>query len=275
MIRKLFSNKYFIILVLVTVLLVIAMIFSVNKSYETSASDNIIIKITMPVQRLVYNVSSGVRNFFSHFGDISEIRNENKKLKSEISQLESTVERYKSYQAENERLRTLLDLQDTYKDFKLTAANVTGKDSSRWFLSITLDKGTDDGLALTNAVITNEGLVGHITDIGSNWARVTTILDLQSTVAVTVERTDDLATVDGDIDLAENGLCKMTYIPKDYALTVGDIIKTSGLGGVYPKGLNVGKIKEIHPENQGVSQYADVIPAVNFDRIYEVYVITN
>ena len=75
MIRKLFSNKYFIILVLVTVLLVIAMIFSVNKSYETSASDNIIIKITMPVQRLVYNVSSGVRNFFSHFGDISEIRN--------------------------------------------------------------------------------------------------------------------------------------------------------------------------------------------------------
>ena len=85
----------------------------------------------------------------------------------------------------------------------------------------------------------------------------------------TVAKSSVLSTVTATV------LCKMTYIPKDSALTVGDIIKTSGLGGVYPKGLNVGKIKEIHPENQGVSQYADVIPSVNFDRIYEVYVITN
>lgn len=275
MIKKLFSNKYFIILLVVTLLLIVTMIFSVNKSYETKATDNIIIKITMPVQKFVYSVSSGVRNFFSHFGDISEIKQENKELNDKISKLESTVERYKAYQTENERLRNMLDLKDTYKDFELTAANVTGKDSSRWFLSLTLDKGTDDGLNMSDTVITNEGLVGHITDIGTNWARVTTILDSQSTVAVIVERTDDLATVDGDIDLAESGLCKMTYISKDSALTVGDVIKTSGLGGVYPKGLNVGKIKEIHPENQGVSQYAEVTPSVNFDRIYEVFVITN
>ncbi len=275
MIKKLFSNKYFVILLCVTVLLIVAMLFSVNKSYETKASDNVIVKVTMPVQKFVYGISSGIRGFFSHFGDIAEIRAENEKLNKRISMLESTVERYKTYKTENERLRSLLGIQNTYKDFELTAANVIAKDSSRWFLSVTLDKGTNDGLEMADAVITYDGLVGHITDIGTNWARVTTILDSQSTVAVIVDRTEDIATVDGDIDLSEKGLCKMTYISKDSKITVGDVAKTSGLGGVYPKGITVGKITEIYSENQGVSQYAEVTPAVNFDKIYEVYVITN
>ena len=90
-----------------------------------------------------------------------------------------------------------------------------------------------------------------------------------------VERTEDFATLDGDVDLSANGLCKMTYIPKDSTITVGDTIKTSGLGGVYPKGINVGKITVIHPENQGVSQYAEVEPYVDFNKLYEVFVITN
>ena len=90
-----------------------------------------------------------------------------------------------------------------------------------------------------------------------------------------VSRTDDLATVDGDIDLLESGLCKMTYIAKGSNLTVGDLVETSGLGGTYPKGISVGKIKEIHLETQGISQYAVIEPSVDFSRIYEVFVITN
>lgn len=275
MIRKLFNNKYFVILLVVTVILIIAMIFSMNKSYETKASDNIIIKITMPIQNFFYNASSGVRNFFSHFGDIYELKQENQALQDKITKLEDTIEKNNVYKVENERLREMLNLEDTYKEFDLVAANVTGKDSSTWFLSLTIDKGTDDGLEMSDTVITSDGLVGHITDIGTNWARITTILDSQSTVAVSVDRTEDLATVDGDIDLAADGLCKMTYISKDSTITLGDIAKTSGLGGVYPKGISVGKIIKIHPENKGVSQYAEVEPAVNFNRIYEVYVITN
>ena len=75
--------------------------------------------------------------------------------------------------------------------------------------------------------------------------------------------------------MSANGLCKMTYIPKDSTITIGDTIKTSGLGGVYPKGINVGKITVIHPENKGVSQYAEVEPCVDFNKLYEVFVITN
>ena len=275
MIKRLFSNKYFIIIFAVTILLLITLVFSINRSYETKASDNIVVRITMPIQKFVYNISSGVNDFFSHFGDTAKLKTENDKLKEQIAKLKSDISRNKSYKDENERLRSLLSLSDTYSDFKLVAANVTGKDSSQWFLSITIDKGTDDGLKMSDAVITYDGLVGHITDIGKNWARITTILDSKSTVAVIVERTQDLATVDGNIDLSEKGLCKMTYISKDSTVTVGDIAKTSGLGGVYPKGLMVGKIKEIHSENQGVSQYADIEPAVNFDKIFEVMVITN
>lgn len=275
MIRKLFTNKYFVILLIVTIILIIGMIFSVNKSYETSPNDNFLIKLTMPVQKFIAGISENVRGFFSHFGNIAELRQENEKLKNQITQLEEKNHRNEIYKTENERLRSMLDIKDSYKDFKLVAANVTGRDSSTWFLSITIDKGTKHGLAMTDTVITPDGLVGHITDIGSDWAMITTILDSQSTVAVMVERTEDLATVDGDIDLSANGLCKMTYIPKDSSITVGDIAKTSGFGGVYPKGITVGKILKIHPENKGVSQYAEIEPAVNFDRIYEVFVITN
>lgn len=275
MIKKLFSNKYFIIMLIVTILLIVTMIFSVNNSYETTAADNIIVKITMPIQKLVYGASSNVRGFFEHFGDIYELKNENKELKSNISSLKSEIEKYKVYKTENDRLRSMLGLKDTYKNFELESANIIGKDSTRWFLSLTIDKGTDNGIEMSDTVITPDGLVGHISDLGKDWARITTILDSQSTVAVVVERTTDLATVDGDIDLSEKGMCKMTYIPKDSTLTVGDIAKTSGLGGVFPKGINVGKIMEIHPENQGVSQYAEILPSVDFNKIYEVFVITN
>ena len=275
MIRKLFNNKYFVILLIVTIILIVTMIFNLNKSYETKQSDNFIMKITMPVQKAAYNISSGIRGFFSHFGDISVLRQENEKLENKITQLEEKIQRNEMYKTENERLRSMLNLKDTYKEFDLVAANVTGKDSSTWFLSLTIDRGTDDGLEMADTVITYDGLVGHITDIGSDWARVTTILDSQSTVAVVVERTEDLATIDGDIDLAANGLCKMTYISKDSSITVGDIAKTSGLGGVYPKGISVGKISKIHSENKGVSQYAEVEPFVDFNRIYEVFVIKN
>jgi len=275
MIRKLFNNKYFVILLIITVILIIAMIFSMNKSYQTNASDNIITKITMPLQKFFYNTSSGVRGFFSHFGDISELKKENNELRDKITELENELEKNNIYKTENERLRSMLNLEDTYKEFELVAANVTGKDSSTWFLSLTIDKGTNDGIAMSDTVITPDGLVGHITDIGTNWARITTILDSQSTVAVSVDRTEDLATIDGDIDLSADGLCKMTYISKDSTITVGDIAKTSGLGGVYPKGISVGKIVKIHPENKGVSQYAEIEPSVKFNRIYEVYVITN
>ena len=275
MIKKLFTNKYFVILVIVTILLIVGMIFSLNRSYETTTSDNLIMKITMPVQRFFAGLAENVRGFFSHFGDISELKKENENLSAEIKQLKSKNQRNETYKIENERLRKMLNLKDTYKDFNLVAANVTGRDSSTWFLSVTLDKGSDDGLKMADTVITPYGLVGHITDIGTDWAMVTTILDSQSTVAVMVERTEDFATVDGDVDLAGNALCKMTYIPKDSTITVGDTIKTSGLGGVYPKGINVGKITKIHPENKGVSQYAEVEPYVDFNKLYEVFIITN
>ncbi len=275
MIKKLFNNKYFVILLIVTVILIIGMIVTINKSYETSKKDNFVMRLTMPVQKFAYNISSGVRGFFSHFGDIAELKEQNENLKNKITDLEGQLEKNNIYKTENERLRAMLNINDTYKEFDLVAANVTGKDSSNWFLSLTIDKGTDDGLKMTNTVITPDGLVGHITDIGKNWARITTILDSQSTVAVVVERTEDLATIDGDVDLSADGLCKMTYISKNSSITVGDTAKTSGLGGVYPKGIAVGKISKIHPENKGVSQYAEISPTVNFNRIYEVYVIRN
>ena len=117
MIKKLFNNKYFVILLIVTLVLIIGMIFTLNKSYETKTSDNIIMRITMPFQKAVHAVSEKTREFFEHFGNIAELNRENQKLKTTVTQLEEKVQKNNMYKVENERLRAMLNIKDTYKDF--------------------------------------------------------------------------------------------------------------------------------------------------------------
>ena len=96
MIKKLFNNKYFVILFIVTILLIVGMIFSINRSYETTASDNLIIKITMPVQKFFSGIAENVKGFFSYFGDTAELNNENERLSAEIEQLKAELAQIKS-----------------------------------------------------------------------------------------------------------------------------------------------------------------------------------
>ena len=168
MIKKLFTNKYFIILLLVTFLLILSLIFSNTIGRDVLPSDNLLVKITAPVQRLFTGIATNIGGFFNHFGDIAALREENEKLRQENSSLENTIRRYQNYEKENTRLKAMLDIQDTYTDFETVAANVIGKDPGTWFQSFIIDKGTKDGLVEFDTVITPDGLVGYISALGSD-----------------------------------------------------------------------------------------------------------
>ena len=181
------------------------------------------------------------------------------------------LERYKD---ENERLRMMLELKSNAQDKDMVGCEVIAKDPGNWFYSFTVDKGSHHGIKVDDAVISNQGLVGRVTDVGHNWAKVLTIIDADSSVGASISRTQNLAIVDGDLSLADSGQCMMNFITNDSSLVVvGDTVVTSGLGGVYPAGVLIGTVSEIKSDAMGYSQYAVIDTAVDFERIREVMII--
>jgi len=118
-------------------------------------------------------------------------------------------------------------------------------------------------------------LVGYISDAGTNWARVTALTDPASAVGASIVRSRDFGIVEGDVILGRRGQTRLAYIARDTNIIIGDYVETSGMGGIFPHGLLIGRVLEIRPDLQGISQYAIIETAVDFGRLTEVFVITN
>ena len=271
--RGLFANKYFVLLLTITIFLLVMMAIYTDNREKVTFGEDLVGAVVMPFQTLFTASSKGVGGFFEYFADSKKLTQENKQMSEKIDELNNTIRNIEEFKLENERLKSMLDLKKDMGNYDLVGAEVIAKDPGNWFNTFTIDKGTSSGLAVREAVITSKGLVGYIYEIGTNYAKVVTIIDTNSSTGSLVVRTRDIAMIEGDLELGMDGLCKMTYISKDASVITGDLIETSGLGGIYPKGILIGKIREIRPETHSVSQYAVVEPVVDFERITEVFVI--
>ena len=269
-----FRNRRIVLLVIVTIILLLIMAFFTVGRAKVSVVEDLIGAITTPVQKLFTSVSQGITGFFGNFKDKRDLESKNKELQEQVYQLENQLRAVDGYKAENERLRDMIDLKNDMREFEATAAQVIAKGPGNWYNTFTIDKGTSSGLQVNHAVITSRGLVGFISEIGTNWAKVTAITDTNSSVGAIIVRTGDITVVDGDMTLGNDGYCRMLYLGKNAGATVGDLVETSGLGGIYPKGILIGKIIEIKADVYSLSQYAVIEPAVNFDRIDEVFVVS-
>lgn len=198
---------------------------------------------------------------------------ENKLLKSQIVQLETMARDSEEYKNENERLRSLLEFKEKEQNYQTIGAEVIAKEPGNWFQIFTINRGTMDGIEQGCAVINSQGLIGYIFEIGTTWAKVATIIDVDTNVGALLTKTGEQAVIEGDMELSREGLCKMVYIPKNASIMIGDSVETSGLGGVYPKGLFIGRIKEINTQQGELYKEVVVEPAVDFQRIREVLVV--
>lgn len=203
-------------------------------------------------------------------------------MQNRLEELEQQVARMseenRSAQAaleENERLRELLNLQQAHSDFTFVSAAVTGRSASSWTNTLTISKGSAAGLEVDMCVVTEQGyLVGVISDVGPNWATVTTLIDPQTTIGARIERTGDAAILTSDLDHMSAGTCSLSYLSSEAALEVGDAVVTSGLGGVYPAGVTVGTVLEEGTTASGMERYAVVEPTVELGGLKQVFVIT-
>lgn len=267
------NKKSGILGIVITIIILILIVIFSNREANTSFFENFANKLVMPVQNgLVYfkNKICGNSTFFT---DINNLKTENKELKEENSQLEQSLRELENIKTENETLKEYLGLTEKYGEYKTIPAYVINKDISNYSKIIVINVGKDDGIEENMTVIADEGLVGHVISVTDNTAKVRTIIDTSSSISCLMSTNRDSIVCKGTLD--SNLELKAMYIPTDANLVQGDTVDTSGLGGIYPKGIHVGTVKKIVSSKNITDRYAVIETAVDFDKLNTVLVVKN
>lgn len=273
--RDFFKSTRFKILVAVFIVLCAFMLRATWSGGLTPMSSQVMSFITTPLQRISASISDSVGGVFNRFFRAGEIEQENEQYQEKIRILNQQLADLEKYKRENEQLREYLDIKDQHSDFTFASASVIGRDAVDRFYSFTIDAGSEAGIAEYDPVITSGGLVGIVSEVGMTYSKVLTIFDVALDVGAYDIRTRDIGLVSGDISLARQGYCKLTMLPKDSQVAKGDLIYTTGYGGLYPGDLPIGEVAEIHTETHGMGQYAVIKPAANIADVKDVLIITS
>lgn len=229
---------------------------------------NLSISITQPFLNGAAQVSDFFRSKWRFLKESVQAQQENQELRTEIESLKLKISDFKETKLENERLRRLLKFQSE-NAFKTISAQVIGHDVSHWTYYVTINKGSQDGVYQEMPVLAGEGLVGKVVDLTPHAANVILLVDSDSKVSALIQESRDVGLVEGD----GTPLLKMSYIDLHAQIQVGQTVVTSGLGGVYPKGIPIGSIIQIGEDQNRLGLYAIVKPTTEFSKLEEVLCI--
>lgn len=278
--KEVLHTKKFKILLLTVLVLFGFSLLSSGGGYVASALSF----LSVPTQRISTLVSN---NAYVAARETSASREdllaENRELRERISELETQLVDYYDLKKENAQLYKYLDMKSENPDFKPVAASVIGRDPNT-FYCFTIDRGTNAGVAINDPVVTDEGVVGWVSSVNSISAKVTTILSPDtkiggftengSAAGATDKVTGDSGVISTNIKLSDQGLIKLGYLTAETGVKSGDIVVTSGLGGLYPPNLKIGRVRSVNHEEYDVSLYALVEPFVDVTTVRDVMVIT-
>lgn len=229
--------------------------------------------ISQPFLKLSTSVSESVNGFLDRFVRTEDVFLENEELRRQLREANDKLVEYENIKRENEQFREFLQLKENNPDYDFETATVIGRDSTSRFGSFTIDKGSIDGIEVADPVITSDGLVGIVWEVGLTYSHVRTVIDISVDVGVYSISTRDSGIVSGDIALSSEGLCKLHYLPKNSGISAGELIVTSGIGGVFPKNLVVGTVRSIELDSNGLSLSAAIEPAADIAGVTDVLVI--
>lgn len=273
--KNFFRSVKFKILVCLLVLMAGFLAYAGANGRWSAAPQELLATALVPFQQLGRMISVGIEDLRDRTVAIDEVLAENERLKEELNALRQTVVDYDDMKSENEMFREYYRIEDTYSDYDLVSAFVIGRDPMEKYYSFTIDRGSRDGVAVDDVVISPEGAVGRVTSVNYNYAEVLTILDPAVSMGCTVSRTRDIGLAEGESLLAQENRLKMSYLPRETLVAASDLVVTTGLGGVFPSGLIVGTVEDVIPESSGKSMYAVVRPAADVRDITSVFIITN
>lgn len=257
-----------VITVIVLILLIFLSNVEVNKlSYLESAASSII----NPIQRVFVDLKNKIQGNSVYFSDMETIIAENEELKKKNSELETILREFEILKAENTTLQEYMNLTDKYSSYQTIPAYVINRDVSNYSSTLVLNVGTNDGIRENMTVIADKGLVGHVISVSEKTCKVQVIIDSASTVSCSISTTNESIICKGTLE--NDQILRASYIPTGAELIQGDSVYTSGIGGIYPKGIVIGSVKEIITTSNITDRYAIVEPAVDFSKIDTVLII--
>ncbi len=230
--------------------------------------------ILTPIRGGVNAISRQVERYYNYVFNYESLAAENSYLRSKISDMEEEMRTADALERENTRLKELLNLSEEHIDYHLDSAYIVSWDSSGWKSTFSINKGTKAGLDKGMIAVTELGqVVGIITDAGPNWATVTTILDTSMEISASIASSGYTGVVQGSLNPSDKGSLRMSYLPSNAILRNNDQVVTTG-STVYPKDLIIGYIVNAGYDETGVSKFASLSPAANFEALEQVFIIT-
>ena len=267
------NKKSGIIGIVITIIILILIVIFSNGDKNSSFFENAATNLVMPIQNGLTYLKKKIGGNSTFFTDINNLKEENEQLKEKNSELEQSLRELENIKTQNETLKEYLDLTEKYGEYKTIPGYVINKEISNYSKTIVINIGREDGVKENMTVIGDKGLVGHIISVTENTAKVQTIIDTASSVSCSMSTTKDSIVCKGTLE--EQSTLKAMYIPTEANIIQGDSIETSGLGGIYPKGIHVGTVKKVTNTQNPTDRSAIVETAVDFDKLDTVLVITN
>ncbi|WP_182187739.1 rod shape-determining protein MreC [Pectinatus frisingensis] len=263
--------------ILIVVLLGIfcTMFFSAKDRVSIPLTNRAVITLLAPFQSFSSALGSKSGSIINALNELMSMYQENKQLKAEVTTLREENLHDNELEAENQRLKGLLNYKESTKQFDLVTASVIARDSATWINNVVINRGSNDGIKKDMPVVTPDGLVGAVIDVYGSYSVVALITDPRVAVGALVQRSDSRVAgiVKGDIDKQVD--IHMENISRAADIQPGDQIITSGLGGIYPKGIFIGTVDEVGNEAGGLLKYAAIKPAVDFQKLEDVAIIVN
>ncbi len=269
-----FRSRGFVILLVAIIVLAILVAVTYSDRARVTFIEDAVNSVVSPIQSFSVKASNSIIAFFERVFSSTDLDKENEQLKVQLAQYKIIEDELNTLREENERLKGLLNYTDITENYTYVTATVIGKSQGVWFSEFTVNAGRNDGVAENQAVVNSQGLVGRVSSVSANTCKVTAIIDSTSDVSVMVERTRDYGFARGLLNTDADENLELYYLPSGYDLVPGDNILTSGIGGIFPKGISVGTVTEVSRANEDTEDRNAVIqPSVDFLRLEEVMIV--
>ena len=272
--KDFFKTSSFRVLIIAVVVLLGLIIYTATAGGSFLA--NLLGFATSPMQSIATDVTGNVTEFLDLDGYTKdELKDLVGALQEENAQLEDQLVAYEELQQENEQLKTQLGLEEEEPENELRAASVIGRDPNDVFYGFSIDAGTLSGVSVGDPVITDQGLVGVVTQAYATSSKVTCLLSEDVHVAAWSPKRQESGMIESDVTSASTGVLRLNYLSGDTQIQEGDIIATSGEGGAFPQGLKIGTVARVEKSENDISRYAEIQPFEDLTKVQEVYVVVD
>ena len=274
--RKKLEPRYIILIVTVVIIILIAVLsYALRSDKKLNTFESIVKDVVVEVQKIVYFPFKNFSTMISDYNSLKNVLEENKILKSNVEKIESLEAENVALKKELEEMKNELNIEHVLSDYDYLNATVVSRNAATWYNNLTIDKGSHNGIEEGMVVINYTGVIGRITNVStfSSDVKLITTTDTNNKMSVTITNGDKKLT--GLINGYDykTGYLEIEGISNTDNVAIGDLVYTSGLGGVFPNGILVGKVADITTDVYDLSKIINVTPSANFEDINYVTVL--